>query len=828
MLSPYRVLDLTDHRGQLGGYILAMLGAEVILVEPPGGSPARQVGPFAGEEPGLERSLQFWAHNRGKRSVVIDIDTPEGREQFLELLAGADVLIENEPPGAMAARGLDPAALAAVNDALVHVSITPFGDTGPKAEWASTDLTLQAASGCLSLTGDKDRAPLRLAPAPQAWYHAAAEAAQAALIALYERQNRSGRGQHADVSVQQAANQIAASQMLTSALGATRTERIAGGVLYGGIDIKLMWACADGHVSVTFLFGAAIGPFTRRLMQWVYEEGFCDEATRDKDWTNYAVMLLDGREPVSEYERVRDEVLVRFFASKTKAELLAGAVERRVLIAPIATMADVAASDQLAERGYWEEVDMGPMGTVRFPGAMARLTATPLAALPRPPRLGEHTEEVMGARREPPRPTVIVREVEPGNGSGHGNGHEGQALAGLKVLDLMWVMAGPAASRVLADHGADVIRVESIHRIDTARTLAPFVDNDGHPEQSGLFNNLNGNKRGMALDLSHPLSHSVMTDLVQWADVVLDAFSPRGMRSLGLSHEILLRRRPNMVVASTCLNGQTGPLSSLAGFGTMAAAMSGFFHICGWTDRPPCGPFGAYTDYVSPRYFLCTVLAAVDHQRRTGKGQYIDFSQSEASIHNLSPILLDYVVNGRIAERMGNDDPVMSPHGVYPGQGDGPDADPWVAIACETDEQWRALCKAVGGPLEALSGLERPERRARRREIDGHLTAWTKVRPPDEVMAELQLAGVPAHTVANSAEVLADPQLAHRAHHVELPHGRLGSTWIEGSRFRLSRTPAAMRRAGPTLGQDTFEILAGTLGYDAEWIAELAAEEIFE
>ena len=161
MLSPYRVLDLTDHRGQLGGHILAMLGAEVILVEPPGGSPARQVGPFAGEEPGLERSLQFWAHNRGKRSVVIDIDTPEGREQLLELVAGADVLIENEPPGAMAARGLDHAALAAVNEALVHVSITAFGSDGPKAGWAESDLIVAAASGHMALTGDPDLAPLR-------------------------------------------------------------------------------------------------------------------------------------------------------------------------------------------------------------------------------------------------------------------------------------------------------------------------------------------------------------------------------------------------------------------------------------------------------------------------------------------------------------------------------------------------------------------------------------------------------------------------------------------------------------------------------------------
>ena len=367
VLSAYRVLDLTDHRGQLAAHILRSLGAEVLLLEPPGGSPARTMGPFAGDDPGPERSLPFWGHNRGKQSVVVDLDDAVGRERFLDLVRSADVLIENEPVGAMAARGLGADALAEVNDALVHVSITPFGETGPKAHWAASDLTLLASSGALALTGDKDRPPLRFGPAPQAWHHAAAEAAQAALIALYERDNRSGLGQHADVSVQQAANQVAASQMLTSLLDASLTSRTAGGVVYGGIDIKLMWPCADGYVSVTFLFGAAIGPFTRRLMEWVCEEGFCDEATRDKDWIEYAVMLMDGREPLAEYERVRDRVLVDFFASKTKAELLEAAVKRRVLVAPVATAADVIASPQLAARDYWQTVDMGgdPVGSVR-------------------------------------------------------------------------------------------------------------------------------------------------------------------------------------------------------------------------------------------------------------------------------------------------------------------------------------------------------------------------------------------------------------------------------------------------------------------------------
>ena len=810
-----RVLDLTDHRGQLAGYILRSLGAEVLLVEPPGGSPARGIAPFAGDEPGLERSLPFWAHNRGKKSIVVDLDTVTGRDQLLELVRGADVLIENEPVGAMADRQLGPAALSVVNEALVHVSITPFGATGPKARWASSDLTLQAASGALVLTGDKDRAPLRISPALQAWYHGAAEAAHAALIALYERDHHSGRGQQADVSVQQATNQITASQMLTSALGATLTERTAGGVVYGGIDVKLMWPCADGYVSVTFLFGAAIGPFTRRLMEWVHQEGFCDEATRDKDWLDYATMLLDGREPLSEYQRIRDEVLVEFFASKTKAELLDAALSRRVLIAPVATAADVLASPQLAARNYWEKVDLGELGTVTFPGAIAKLATTPLEALPRPPMLGEHTEEICSAASR--SVTVGVKDIPT-------TAPTGPALAGLKVLDLMWVMAGPAASRVLADYGADVIRVESMHRIDTARTLAPFVGNDGHPEKSGLFNNLNGNKRGLALDLTNPLSHEVMLDLVRWADVVLDAFSPRGMGSLGLDHDALLELKPELIVASTCLNGQTGPLSSLAGFGTMAAAMSGFFSICGWPDRAPCGPFGAYTDYVAPRYFLCTLFAALDHRRRTGQGQYIDFSQSEAAIHNLSSVLLDCAVNGRITERTGNDDDRFAPHGVYPCIGE----DTWVAVVCETDQQWRSLCVVLGPAAGPLAQLSDSDRLRRRRELDELIGAWTSTRSADTATNELQAVSVPAHVVGNSLEVVADPQLRYRRHFVEVPHGNLGTTWMEASRFILSRTPAVMRRAGPTAGEDTFDILAETLGYDPERISELAAEGIFE
>ena len=660
-----------------------------------------------------------------------------------------------------------------------------------------------------------DRPPVRFGPAPQGWYQASIEAAGAAMVALHERQVVSGLGQHVDVSAQQAANQVAASQMLTHHLNAVSTQRIAGGAFFGGIDIQLMWPCKDGYASVTFLFGTAIASFTQNLMHWVHEEGFCDEATRDKNWLEYAIMLIDGREPVEEYDRVK-QVLTDFFATKTKSQLLDAAITRRLLITPVTTVADVAVSPQLESRDYWDHVDHGPLGMVRYPGSFAKLSGTPLETLPAAPTLGQHTDEVLAAARSSPRPPHV--NVTPPVPSTE------KPLAGLKVLDFMWVMAGPAASRVLADYGAEVIRVESSHRVETARTLQPFLNDDGNPEYSGLYNNLNAGKRCIALDMTKPAARDVVMDLVQWADIALEAFSPKAMKGWGLDYESLQVVKPDLVMASTCLNGQTGPQSSLAGFGTMAAAISGFFYLAGWPDRAPCGAFGAYTDYVAPRFFLATLLAALDHKRETGNGQYIDFSQGEASLQLLAPQMLDYEVNGRIAERMGNDDVRFAPHGVYAADGD----DQWVAVAVETDTQWQGVCAEVG--RDDLSGLTTADRLDRRRELDDVISAWTTARDPESAAAALQARKVPAYQVQNAIECANDPQLTDRGHFVELLHASQPgeTTWVEGSRFVLSRTPAVLTHAGPTIGEHTFEVLHDTLGYTSDHIADLAAAGLLE
>jgi crotonobetainyl-CoA:carnitine CoA-transferase CaiB-like acyl-CoA transferase len=394
-------------------------------------------------------------------------------------------------------------------------------------------------------------------------------------------------------------------------------------------------------------------------------------------------------------------------------------------------------------------------------------------------------------------------------------------LKDVKICDFMWVMAGPASTRILADYGATIVRIESPTRIDTARTLQPFFDNKLGPDSSGLFANCNAGKLGISLDLGNSAARAVVHDLVRWADVVTESFSPKAMRAWGFDYESLRKVNPGLVMLSSCLMGQTGPLAKIAGFGNMAAAISGFHNLTGWPDRPPSGVFGAYTDYVSPRFTAMAILAALDHRRRTGQGQYIDQSQAECSIHFLGPAILDYTVNGRVGERVGNSDAAFAPHGVYPAAGD----DQWVAIVCRDDDDWRRLCAAMEN--ENLARDSRYASAAGRLEhrdaIDSAIANWSRKLDRGAIESRLQSHGVPAHQVQNSADAYADPQFAHRGHFVALEHPSLGKFTVEGPRAKLARTPADVRRAAPSLGQDNQYVLESILGYDETRIGELVA-----
>jgi crotonobetainyl-CoA:carnitine CoA-transferase CaiB-like acyl-CoA transferase len=797
MLSPYRVLDLTDERGQLAGLLLAQLGADVIAVEPADGAGSRSIGPFVDDVRGPERSLVHAAYNRGKRSVRVDAVDLDA------LAATADVVLDSR------AMGVDLGALREANPGLVTVTISAFGETGPKADWLASDLTVAAASGQLVLTGDDDRAPVRISE-PQSYHHAALEAAIAALVALSARE-RTGVGQHVDVSAQQAFMQATQSVMLTAAIGAPAIERRAGGVRLGSYNLRFVYPAKDGHVSVTFLFGDMIGRFTQRLMQWVWEEGHCSEEIRDLDYVSFFELFRTGRLPPSTLTEATDAVAA-LTATRTKQELFLAARDRRLLISPVATAADLLANEHLAVRGYWDELTVGeqePVRTVRVPGPWAVAPAAPLRRLGPAPRLGEHDCDIDDMLC---RPGPSLRPGEP----------IGRALEGLRVLDLTWVIAGPMGTRLLADHGATVVRIESERRVDVIRASGPFLPDRGGIEDTALWHLIGAGKHSVALDLSSERGRDVVRDLARWADVVTESFTPGAMDALGLGFDTLRADNPDLVMVSSSLMGQHGPLAQFAGFGNLAASIAGFTEITGWPDRDPAGPFMAYTDYVSPRFLALATLAGVAHARRTGRGQHIDLSQVEASVQLLAPALLDHAVNGRDVSRTGNDDRHFAPHGVY-AAGD-PASDEWIAIACTDDAQWTRLSELID--RVDLAGLSVDERLARRRELDAILEAWTTGRDPDELQYVLQRHRVCAHKVQRSTDCVDDPQLQHREHFRRVPHPIHGEVVVEGPPTRFSINAPRPAWGGPTLGQHTMFVLEELLGYDDDVITELVVTDV--
>jgi crotonobetainyl-CoA:carnitine CoA-transferase CaiB-like acyl-CoA transferase len=464
-------------------------------------------------------------------------------------------------------------------------------------------------------------------------------------------------------------------------------------------------------------------------------------------------------------------------------------------------------STQLAARGFWREHALAGRA-VRHAGPFARFDTRPVAYRRPAPRLGEHGAEVLAEAARAPAPA--------------GRGAAGGApLAGLRILDFMWVMAGPWTTRVLADYGATVVKVEFAGRLDLVRVLPPFYGGQPGPESSASFGSINAGKRSLGIDLGKPASRDVVLDLVRWADAVTEAYAPGAMQRFGLDYAALRAVKPDLVMLSSCLFGQSGPLSGVAGYGTMSAAFAGFVQPTGWPDRAPCGPFGPYTDWIAPRFALPALLAALDHRRRTGEGQYVDQAQAESALHFLAPWLLAAQTGGAPLDRVANRDPELSPHGVYPVAGN----DEWIAIAARDERDWLALCAALGRePLAAERRFSTlAARLANADALDQEIAGATRAVSGPELEARLQAAGVPAHGVLHADSARTDPQLAHREHFLEAPHALHGRAFVESSRFRLSRTPARVERAGPVLGQDTEFVLRELLGYDDARIAELRA-----
>lgn len=401
-----------------------------------------------------------------------------------------------------------------------------------------------------------------------------------------------------------------------------------------------------------------------------------------------------------------------------------------------------------------------------------------------------------------------------------------QALQGTRVIELGWAAAGPLVGTYLAQHGADVIHVESSTALDPFRsTYPPFKDNVVGPDRAGMFAFYNAGKRGVTLDLKQSRGVELVLRLIQTADVVIESFPAGTLARRGLGHDALRRARLDLVILSSCNQGQTGPHAQHPGYGSQLTALAGFNELLGEPGRTPVILYGPYIDYIAVGYGVIAILAALEQRRRTGEGCVIDLSQYEAGLQFLAPALLEHAANGTVPTRDANHDRVAVPHGVYPSRGE----DRWVALSIWEDAEWARFRDVLGDPIWARDAAlaNADGRRAREAELDLRIGEWTRSRTREEAVAALRARALRAAPVESVGELFDDPQLVHRGVWRRAPHAGLGEVGLMAPPFALSETPARADRAGPLLGEHNEDVFKGLLGLSADEYASLAADGVF-
>ena len=819
MLNPYRALDLTDEKGLLCGKILADLGAEVIQIESPSGNPARKIPPFAEGKTDLEHSLFWYAFSAGKKSITLDIESGNDRDNFKKLAAITDFLIESFPPGYLDSIGLGYQTLSRINPALIMVSISPFGQTGPYRDYKAGDLVSTAMGGMAYCTGEVDRPPIRIS-LDQTYSQAGVHAAAGLLIALNQR-SKTGRGQWVDVSMQASVVRTLHTQLPYWEYGNRIVARSGIRRFRGGVSTQEIWPCKDGFVSWMF-FGGAVGTRQMRYMvEWMDSKGMAGSLTDEiQDWSS-----LDLTNVSPDKIRSWEQLIGDFFLNHTKLELYEEAVEKHIPLTPLNDVSDVLEDKQLIERKFWTNIAYSDLDNeVPYPGFLFITSDEECqpAIKSRAPRLGENNNEILRELGEIETEKTYsalsgrdIPEYKPGF----------TALEGLNVVDFSWAFAGPFIGSYLGDYGANLIKIESNSNLDITRVTSPYKDGVSGINRSGCFLVANNSKMSLTLDLKHPKAQHIIERLIGWADVVVENFGTGVMDRLGLNYEKLKAINPNIIMLSATIQGQTGPRALFTGYGWNTVALTGIGNLTGWPDRSPVGTLQAYPDSVVPWFGVAAILAALDYRRRTGKGQYIDISQYETTCQFLAPLVMDYVVNHNLSSRSGNQSQYAAPHGVYRCKG----SDRWCAISVFNENEWEAFKKALDYPEwmkeERFSSLEL--RKENEEQLNELVEEWTQNYIPEEITEILQGVGVPAGIVKTNKELFEDPQLEHRGYFQLIEHPEIGKCYQQGWPILLSENPVHIKPA-PCLGEHNEYVCTKILDLSDEEFIDLLSDGVFD
>ena len=779
------------------GKLFSDYGAEVIKVEPPEvGDPSRKWGPFPGDVADIEKSGVFHCLNTNKKSVVLDVNVPSDREKLVALIATADVLIENNTPQQMRNLGLDYDCLQDVNPRLVMVSITPYGQTGPYADWKATDLNAYHLTGASSrYCGLPGEAPLEHGTFA-ADYFGAVSGASWGLAAVYGRKN-TGVGQHVDVS---SAEAIAATFVGGQNIGGYaqdgKFEKRTGVGMPLGAPATIV-PCKDGHVWMLALEPGQWNGIAKVMgdPEWMQTEMFQDMFSRAQN--------ADLIYPLIE----------EWTMKHGKHEIMEKCQAAGAPVSAVFTVAEAAEHPHLSERGYMLELDHEALGKVRLLGAPFKLSETPGGPTSSAPLLGADTQEVLaGLRAEAPSEPVIAN-----NGA--------RPLQGLRVANFGWVWAGPVVGQTLNFLGAEVYKVESNVRVDMTRTLPPFGGGESGPNRSLSNHACWAGNGSVTIDFKSEEGLALARQLIMESDVVIENFGPGVMDKIGLGYEEMKKHKADLVMLSMQGAGAYGPLMNTRTYGLSLTSLTGLDSLNGYVDGPPLPVENAYSDPFTGIFGAFAVVSALNHRDKTGTGQYIDFSQQEAVMQMVGPAFMDYAMNGRVAGPIGNKHPraIAAPHGVFPCAGD----DRWISIAVEEESEWQALVAAMGSPHWA----ESPEFISLQGRLDHiemlheQMALYTQDRDDRELTAKLQAVGVAAAPVLNVGDLLHDPHFKARNTFIEVDHPLGFRETIYGSYVKLSHSPVTVK-PGPVIGQDNEYVFRKVLGLSVDRYNQLVEKKV--
>ena len=787
-LSGLRVIEVAE--GVSGPYctrLLADAGAMVVKVEPVGGDPSRLEGPFPGDDSDPERSGLFHYLNAGKSGVVADLSGDAGRRTVWQLVRDADVVVANHAPEELQTLGLSIRRLAAVNRRVIFTAITPFGFRSASYRgWKTNDFILWnmgglgfGTPGLPDYVDDPEAEPPLHPQEPAADIIVGATAAAATLCALHAR-SQDSKGRLVDIPAQAALAMFNLTDVMPLSYShiLRGRHRVAHGTMPNGL-----FRSKDGWVVLAAFQG-----------QWPN----LIEAMGSPGWANTSRFhTVEGR--IAHWDELK--TLLQEWALRHPGEEITRLCQSKGLPCfHYQTVPQVLASPHLRERGAFRQLDIQGHQALA-PGIPIRLANMYPSLPPRGPRLGQHAQELLHDSGDPAAPGQLysVERAAPQE-----TARPRLPLDGVRVVDLSQVLAGPFCTQLLAWMGAEVILVENPER--PRYRAGPPSD----PVNVAAFELVHMNKRSIAVDLKHTEGVALVRDLVRISDVVVDNFKTGVMERLGLGYEEIRQSRPDIVMLSLGAFGRTGPMKHMGGLHSSANLSSGVAATTGYENGRPRILGCQLPDPWSGMYCFIAILMALHQLKVTGQGQYIDASMTEAFMQLVPKAFIDFTLNAREPAFLGNRDRRRVPQGVYRCRG----WDSWVAISVSTDEEWKALCGALGKPdlCEDPRFVTVAQRQRYHDEIDATITAWSRRRTPRSAASLLQLAGVPAGPVLNTRDLLNEPHLKARRTIVSVDQLKGGRRRLVGIPWRIGGVAPVRYRYTPAQGQDNYWVLQEMLG----------------